>query len=258
MLIFRARYNWPRQAGDCISDPMTRNYSFFHFPTPVQIRVNGELIHTRPNACILTEPGQPRWFFFPEDTAINWLHAFPEIKPLLEECQIPRNCVFYPEETGFIPGAFCEMMLEYLSDEPFRDDLLDSYGKAFFIKLSRALRTDAAQLAIRAADRKKLRELRQEVFSKPEKAWTVANMAEYVSLSPSRFHAVYRTLFGISPMKDVINARVECAKGLLTTDAHATLSAIAEKLGYKNQYHFIRQFRTATGITPGEYRKNKN
>ena len=33
------------------------------------------------------------------------------------------------------------------------------------------------------------------------------------------------------------------------------LDILAEELGYNDQYHFIRQFKARTGLTPGLYRK---
>jgi AraC-like DNA-binding protein len=44
------------------------------------------------------------------------------------------------------------------------------------------------------------------------------------------------------------------AKTLLVDDTRYTLAAIAEQLGYKNQYDFARQFKKSTGLTPGQYR----
>jgi len=33
------------------------------------------------------------------------------------------------------------------------------------------------------------------------------------------------------------------------------VAVVAERLGYSNTFHFIRQFRDVTGITPNAYRK---
>lgn len=62
-------------------------------------------------------------------------------------------------------------------------------------------------------------------------------------------------MFGASPHEDIIGAKVEQAKTILQMERDATLVCVAEKLGYKNQYHFIRRFKSVTGITPGTYRK---
>lgn len=255
MLIKRVLYDWRQKAGECISGSVNRYYNLFHFPTPVQIKIDGELIQTQPNACILSQPGQPRWFYFPEDTSMNWIHAYKDVSSLFAKYEIPVNCIFYPQDVGFLGEAFREMRMEFLSEAPHKEDLLDCYFNAFLIKLSRSLSLDPAQITMSSAERKRLEELRWRALSQPEKDWTVETMANSISLSPSRFHAVYKALFGSSPMKDVIQARVDAAKVLLTTNQQATLAELAEKLGYQNQYHFIRQFKSVTGSTPGAYRK---
>lgn len=214
------------------------------------------MVETRPNACILTEPGKSRLFYFPEDTTMNWLHANKEASYLFEEYEIPLNCVFYPEDPGFIPGSFLQMKKELFSGKRYNEDMLDIHFREFLIKLSRSLLSDAAKTVCNSAERKKMEDLRLRMLSKPECDWTVESMANSVYLSPSRFHAVYKMLFGSSPMKDLINARIDAAKLLLMTDAQSTLAELAEKLGYKNPYHFIRQFKAVTGVTPGVYRKN--
>ena len=102
---------------------------------------------------------------------------------------------------------------------------------------------------------RRMRDLRFQMLSHPEKNWTVEDLAKQVSLSPSRYHALYKKLFGSSPMKDVINAKIDMAKTILLSDETTTLPVVAQRLGYKSHYHFIRQFKAVTGLTPGVYRK---
>lgn len=255
MLIKRVWYDWRQKAGESISGSVTRYYNLFHFSIPVQIKIKGELIETQANACVLTEPGQSRWFYFPEDTSMNWIHVNKEAASLFEKYEIPINRVFYPKDAGFLGEAFRKMRMEFLSEAPHKEDLLNHYFNEFLIKLSRSLALDTAQITMNGTERKKLEELRGRVLSQPEKEWTVESMASSVSLSASRFHAVYKALFGSSPMNDVICARIDAAKVLLLSQPQASLTELAEKLGYKNPYHFIRQFKSVTGSTPGAYRK---
>ena len=44
-----------------------------------------EIIFTKPDACILSQPKQPRWFYMPNDGTMNWMHNFVSIAPLLEK-----------------------------------------------------------------------------------------------------------------------------------------------------------------------------
>lgn len=255
MMILRVQHNWLQKAGSCIAQPVESYYNFFHFPTPVDIMVNGELVRTRPNACVFSAPKAPRGFYFFEDTKMNWVHTYVQIAPLLEAYKIPLNCVFYPSNSGFISDIIRKMRLEILADNPYQDDMLDSYTREFLINLSRSISGNALP-EISSAEQKKMYNLRWKILSDPERKWTVTDMAELASLSSSRFHAVYKAMFGTSPMKDVINAKVDSAKTLLLMDENPTLSEVAERLGYKNQQHFISQFKSVTGMTPGAYRRS--
>lgn len=255
MLILRAQFHYFQKAGCSITEPVLRYYNFFHFPTPIEMEVEGRRIRTEPNACIFSEPMAPRGFYFNQDTTMNWIHAYPEIKPLLERYGIPLNTVFYPRNTGFISDIFRKMKIEILQGKAHCSDILDSYAVEFLVTLSRALYAETAP-EMTSADLSKLYRLRWQVLSHADEKWTVEQMAQKVSLSPSRFHAVYKALFGISPMQDVINAKIDLAKTILLMETKPTLAEVAERLNYKSTQHFIAQFKTATGMTPGTYRKN--
>lgn len=256
MYVYRIQCNWLQEAGSCISQPVMMYYNLFHFPTPVEIRVGQEMVTTQPNACILSGPREPRYFYFADDTRMNWMHLDKQTAVLLEEYKIPLNCVFYPENPGFIAAHFKKIREEFYSADPYREAMLDSYTHTFFIKLSRSIHGNTVGGALSDAEREKFRNLRWQIQSNPEKEWTVADMAKQVLLSPSRFHTVYKAMFGISPVADLINSRIDNAKAMLLMDEETPISDIAERLGYKNPYHFIRQFRTVAGVSPGSYRKN--
>lgn len=230
-------------------------YNFFHFYKPIEIRVQGQLIRTQPNACIISRPAEPRWFDFHEDTTMNWTHNDVSVAPLIEKYGLPLGEVFYPRNPSFIPNIFRKMRDEFYSHNPYREELLDHYMEELLIQLSRSILDDDLNLQISDVAGKRMRELRWRWLSQPEKNWTVETMAEQACLSPSRFHAVYRAMFGSSPMKDVIHTKIDLAKTLLLSGEDMVLPTVAEKLGYKSQYHFIRQFKAVTGMTPGAYRR---
>ena len=253
MLLIRAQYKTLWKAGECICVPLRKKYGLFHFPEPVEIRIGDTLCITKPNAVILSSPDEPRWFNFSRDTRFNFFHAHMGIEELIEKYEIPMNCILYPQNPEFLNSGFQRLRMEYLSHERNAGDMQDIYIRELLIKLSRDLH-DPRNMP-EGKMQKRLRELRLEMLSQPEKKWNVPDMAKTLSLSPSRFHVVYRRMFGTTPAKDLIAARVDRAKVLLLEDQYDNLAGLAEKLGYKNPYDFSRQFKQLTGIAPGAYRK---
>ena len=256
MLLHSVRHDWPEKAGFMISRPRgVSSYTFLHFSTAVRFRFEGHEVEAAPGACIFFAPGQPQWFRADQPVIHNWMHLDPDFGALLERFAIPCNCLLYPGETGFISEIFRKIELEFFSDRPHREELIGGLLTEFLIRFSRALQMEGPTPVISRALRENLRAARRQILSQPEKKWTVAEMAALASLSPSRFHAVYKALFGTSPLQDVIDARIRSAKSLLLSDEGLTLPEVAERLGYQNHYHFIRQFKAVTGQTPGAYRK---
>lgn len=256
MYIEMVQSAWQQKAGSCITTAVARFYNLFYFPTPIQMMIDGELKWTEPNACFFSEPGYVRNFYFPNDTVMSWTHNPVDIEKLIKKYEIPLNCVFYLSNSAVLPELFQKMRKEFRLRDPYREELLDIYTEELLIKLSRYTKHKDEMLPINSRAQKKMRDLRWAVLSHPEKNWTVEEMANVVMLSPSRFHAVYKQMFGSSPVKDVIRAKIDLAKSILLAEERINLTSIAEQLGYSNQYHFIRQFKSVTGVTPGTFQKN--
>jgi len=256
MYLRSVRHDWPEVAGFTLSRPQgLPYYTFLHFSVAVRMRINGEYVDARPGACMFYGLNFPQWFHSPERLIHNWMHPGPEFAELLQQYQIPENTLLYPHDTSFISGLFQKIEREHYSDNPYKQELIDGYITEFIIKFHRALYMEAPSVVVSNRTRAKMRAVRREVLSHPEKKWTVAEMAALASLSPSRFHAVYKTEFATSPMQDAIASKISYARSLLVSNEQLTLPEVAEKLGYNDQYHFIRQFKAVTGQPPGAYRK---
>lgn len=251
-------HDWPEKAGFKISRPDGhQEYTFLHFTTEINFEFEGKVVKARPGACIFYSPTHPQQFYSEKDIIHNWLHASRSFGELLEKYNIPLNVILYPNNTSFISEIFRLIEQEFFSQNDYKEEIINAYIEEFLIKFSRALETQTPLAVINRKEREKMQRVRQTVLSNPEKRWTVSEMASLATLSSSRFHTVYKSLFGTSPLKDVIEVKIRYAKSLLLSDERLTLPVVAEKLGYNDQYHFIRQFKGVTGETPGSYRKRK-
>ena len=257
MKIGGVRHDWPEKAGFVIDRPNGYpEYTFLHFMTEVELLVDGQPRTVPPGSCIFYESGFPHWYHAEKPLLHNWFHV-DDLAAELTRYNIPVNTLLLPKETAFISKLVQKLEQESFSDSPYREQMITHTIHEFLITFSRALQGIGNDVNVRHNEKEILRDLRHFVLSQPERQWTVAQMAQRASMCQSRFHVVYKAMFGTSPMKDLVDARIRYAQTLLLTRSELSLPEIAEMLGYTNQYHFIRQFRQLTGTTPGAYRKQE-
>lgn len=82
----------------------------------------------------------------------------------------------------------------------------------------------------------------------------IEKLAKKSGLSWSQFQRRVRGITGLTPRQLLTKSRIEAAAEALRTSDEA-LSMIAFDCGFYDQAAFSRQFRSATGLTPSEYRK---
>ena len=85
---------------------------------------------------------------------------------------------------------------------------------------------------------------------------TVAELARVSGLSTFHFARMFTLVVGISPNRYVSRLRLEQAMADVAA-GKLSLAQIAFKSGFSSHASFTRAFRRATGITPGEYRSDR-
>lgn len=82
-------------------------------------------------------------------------------------------------------------------------------------------------------------------------------LAESAGLSRYHFIAKYKQLTGETPIQHYLQMKIEKACYLLDA-GHASISSIAEQLGYEDSYYFSRLFKKVMGVSPSNYRRVSN
>jgi AraC-like DNA-binding protein len=92
------------------------------------------------------------------------------------------------------------------------------------------------------------------VRNEPGRSWKVKQLADMVGVGERQLERRMQRLLGTTLKGFLQSERVAHAARLLTSSDYS-LAEVATVCGYYDQSQFSRQFRTATGLTPGEYRR---
>ncbi len=254
--IIDIRHSFPEHAGFFIDRKNGYNdgYTFLHFHNRVEIMQDGRKITAQPHAVIIFEPKSPQYFKSYEPLIHDWMHFDGNISELVKTENLPLNKICYPANFSFITETMAEIECEFFANERNRDELLQLKLEELLIKIDRSLeqreyQSDTLDML------EKFRFLRGKIFMSLDEKWSIERMSEQLHLSESRFYVLYKKFFGISPLSDIINAKINSAKNILLF-RKKSVEEIAAMLGYQNTTHFIRQFKEYTGTTPAKYRKN--
>lgn len=233
------------------------DYLFIHFMSSVDIGLRGGAVHTEsPDCCVLLTPSSPHWYQTSNDKLKHhWIHFSGDaVEELLDRLQMPTNELFVPADPTAITVLMKELITEYLHKDLYWEEAVDALLLQLFTKLARSLRKERSQQAnpYQAATLEKFRQIRGEMLARVEEPWSVKELAEWAGLSESRFAVLYRDLFNSTPKGDLITARIEKAKYLLTNSS-VSIKQVSVMLGYTNEFHFQRQFKERVGCTPGQF-----
>ncbi len=88
-----------------------------------------------------------------------------------------------------------------------------------------------------------------ENYAKKIKNEELAGITGY---STVYFRQLFTEVVGMSPIDYIAHFKIEKAKKMLNSD-HASISDIAQELGYQNIYDFSRSFKKYTGVSPSKY-----
>lgn len=183
------------------------------------------------------------WISFEADKNTDFLDA-----------ELDFNVPISNSDSDFISQIIRNITSEFYSMNGRRIKMLDFMMKTLLMKVAESCTHRDSIYASAEPHFSSLIELREKIYRNPQIKWNVDTMAADVNMSRSYFQHVYREIFGVSCMTDVINGKIEKAKEILS-ETGCTVSQVAAMCGYDNEEHFMRQFKKIVGITPTGYRR---
>ena len=178
------------------------------------------------------------------------------ISDFMRSLNVPFNSLTLLSDYTELSQLIRDLRQEFHQTGSHHEEILDAKLRTILYKYS-----DAYHLETQLSDKLKVHrplfhEIRNGIYSQHSPKKTVSELAEAASLSVSYFQHIYKELFGVPVIQDIIRSRIERACYLLTMTPDS-VAHIAESCGYENVEHFNRQFKEITGFSPNQYRKKK-
>jgi len=98
-------------------------------------------------------------------------------------------------------------------------------------------------------------QVKAEIENNISEHYSLSFFAEKYHYNLSYFSQLFKKEMGCSFAEYVTNVKMDIAK-LLMTNSELSLSQIAERVGYKDYYHFSKMFKKVTNMTPTDYYKS--
>lgn len=213
---------------------------------------NGDVI-SQGNSFVLYTEGFPQTYRVLGSHFTNdWLHFKfeDEDKVWFDKLNIPTNCLTTLDFGTSLSLLINNISYEFYTESSFKMEYEDAFLRMFFLTIARRLQANP----INNKQLNNLAIIRNKIYSTPYEDWCIENFAHQLTMSRSNFQHLYKKHFGVTPIEDVINSRIQLAKVLLQGTS-TSVYQISHLCGYKCETHFMRQFKKLTGITPSSYRK---
>ena len=248
--------NCVHKKGEFCPKSKLSRFTICYFYTPFLYYSNGNMIEGKAGDVIINTPYNivyhgPRPYS-DEGFVNDWLHiSGDDVGELLEKYPLPLNKAFSIGEGAFLQKYFKTMLSEYKFKTIGSEDIIKSVMAQMIITMHRAYKNQSE----RNDEFANIIAVRNEVSQNPEKKWTLKKMAILSGYSISRFSELYRELYKISPINDVIEHRISLAKAMLLS-GQTTVSYVATACGFNTINYFSKAFKSSTGYSPSEYIKN--
>jgi AraC family transcriptional regulator of arabinose operon len=231
------------------------DFLFLYVKTPSTFIIDNKVFSVTSPSIILINSYTPHKYF-PTGTQYidDYLHfAVKEKLNFLDELTFPLNTPIKISNDSMINELLEHIKNEHNPENKYSDRIIEFYIRILLLKVGEQwdlLQQDNTNIPHYT----ELLAVRKQLLESPEKVWKVEELSKMANLSLSYFQVMYKKAFGITCITDVINIKLAQAKVLLTS-TDLPVNQISQELGYNEVYHFIRQFKKSTGMTPGAFRK---
>lgn len=218
--------------------------------------MEGKEVVIKKGNVILFPPHVPQIYYYnmEENAEVYWIHfSGYKVETYLKELEISIGENFVGIHLELIQ-LLEDIIKELQIKTPYFKQLCNSYIMELFIKLKRRMKMTIQPLQ------------KQDSFLAPFLAWVhvnyreeicIASFAKAYHVSESYFIRRLKAYTGKTPMQYFISVRMTHSCELLLNSS-LSISEIASIVGYDNPLYFSRLFKKVVGVSPKNYRINKD
>lgn len=221
------------------------------FKTPFFCEIDGMRVEGAPGDIILHRKGSTviHGPISAKDAFVNdWIY-FSDDDGTIESLPLPFDRILQISENAQIETLISNIMEESVRADDYSHRLISDTIYRMLTLVCRAVPTEWQEENTVLT---RFKEARVHILHHYGEKWTLLKMAELTGYSVSRFCALYTEFFGISPMNDLLDTRLENAKDLLSLHAYK-VGDVAEMCGFSSIHYFSGFLKERTGKSPSEY-----
>ena len=217
-----------------------------------EIKVGDVMYQVKSGSFLVIHPGQVHQFHFPSAKEVRC--SVCQIKVYFREDFFDWKSLPPVVDTSLFRSEL-ETVLELLikvNGSRFLD--VEQSLSGLYLYLFQIIKASASS---RPADRDidlRIKAALHLIHSQPERHFSVADLSKAVSLDESYFIRLFRKNISVSPVRYIIEKRMERAKNLMLFSS-AGLQEIARETGYDYYHHFSNQFKKWIGVTPKQFKQ---
>ncbi|GGN89210.1 AraC family transcriptional regulator [Streptomyces albiflavescens] len=149
-----------------------------------------------------------------------------------------------------------QLLRELTAGRAGADFAADQLAQLMFVQVLRAYLADAEALPagrLRALADDRIAPALRLMHAEPGHPWQLEELARAAAMSRTTFAQRFRAVAGVPPLTYLLYWRMSVARRALR-DGDASVSALAQKVGYTSESAFSNAFKRTTGIAPRRYR----
>lgn len=241
--------DFKHKPGEFCNRSISKLYFVSCFRTDFMTEINGRLVRGSAGDVLIAKPGDILYHGPTPEMSVgfsnDWINVDGEdFSELLGRYPLPVNRPFHVASSRLVASAIERIHRERSFALDGYEQKCDMIMSNMIIDLFRDFKGGE-----KLTPRDKLERARGEIMRDFRREWTLGDMAALAGYSSSRFSALYKGIYGRSPVDDLINTRIENAK-LLLLYSNMPVQDIAEAVGFSSIYYFSKHFKKKEGLSP--------